>query len=158
MERGLLAQPRPLDLDEQEYLDANPGALPDEFHDEFPDDDLAGALRQYGPNRRADTAGRLAAASPSSLRTAAASIPTLHEFLAAAGQDNPGVPRSRLATYWNDTYGHVDPKTLPTWETFFPAALKDNLGRSERELKRYWHETYGGFGVSEKNRIQKSGR
>lgn len=53
MERGLLAQPRPLDLDEQEYLDANLGARPDELPDEFPDDDLAGAIRQYGATRRA---------------------------------------------------------------------------------------------------------
>jgi len=151
MERGLLSQPRPLDLPEQEYLDANPDELPDEFPDEFPDDELAGALRLYGATRRAGKANPLATASPTSIPTLAPSIPTLHEFLATAGQDNPGVPRSRLATYWNETYGHVDPKTLPSWETFLPAAFKDNPGRSERELQRYWHETYGVLGASEKN-------
>ena len=155
MERGLLAQRGPLDLPEQEYLDAEPGDLPDEsfddIPDEFPGDDLANALRQYGANRRADEAGPAVTASPTSGPTPSSRKPTLHEFLEVAGRENPGVHRSRLATYWNDTYGHVDPTTLPTWQTFLPAALRENPGKSEQDLKRYWQDTYGILGASEKH-------
>ncbi len=84
---------------------------------------------------------------PSPDRTTA---PSLQEFLDVAQKDNPSVPRSKLATYWNDTYGHVDPKTLPSLETFLPAAKEDNPDVSDATLKKHWKDTYGILGAREK--------
>ena len=105
MEHGLLTQPAPLpfDLPEQERLYANPDALPDEFSDEVPDvyDELGQALR-------VDAVQPIVTIRPTSVAKPITRTPTLHQFLKLAQKDNPGMPRSRLATYWNETYGHVD--------------------------------------------------
>ncbi|HKQ34475.1 MAG TPA: hypothetical protein VJT11_04130 [Nitrospiraceae bacterium] len=179
MEQGLLTWVEPLELPEDDLGHAirqygtnrtvEPGLLtradqaslevdPSELPDEFPGDDLASALRQYGATRPADMTGSSVTASPPSIAKPITRTPTLHAFLNVAQKENPGVPRSRLAAYWNQTYGHVDPNTLPTWETFLPAALQDNPGKSERHLRQYWQDTYGILGALEKNSAKSTGK
>jgi hypothetical protein len=75
--------------------------------------------------------------------------PSLEEFLAVAGPDNPKTPRKALVSYWNKTYGHVDPTTLPTLDTFMKEAKVDNPDVPDHKLETYWTDTYGVMGAQE---------
>lgn len=77
--------------------------------------------------------------------------PSLQEFIKLAVPANPNVPVRELSRYWNEHYGHVDPKTLPSLEAFLPAAKEKNPNRPDRELTAYWQDHYGALGAPEKN-------
>jgi hypothetical protein len=78
---------------------------------------------------------------------------SLEAFLTAARPRNPHKSTRELSRFWNENYGHVDPKTLPSLETFLAAAKQDNPDKSDRELTSYWGDRYGALGASEKNSV-----
>ena len=82
--------------------------------------------------------------------------PDLDEFLKVVGPRNPHKSTRELSQYWNENYGHVDPKTLPSLETFLPVLKEHNPEMSDRALTTYWQDRYGALGAPEKNSVAPS--
>lgn len=116
-------------------------------------------IRQYRPrnpsNARAESR-KPVAKQPNESPTPRSGVPHLDEFLTVAGPQNPHKSTRELSQYWNETHGHVDPKTLPSLETFLPVMKEKNPDLSEHALTSYWQDRYGALGAPEKNNVAPS--
>lgn len=99
------------------------------------------ALPGESDNTDPSAIGKPSSTAPSSGK------PTLDEFMAAAREDNPGVPDRKLRQHWAKNYSDIEPKTLPALDAFLQAAKEDNPGVSTGKLRKHWEEHYGDFGA-----------
>ena len=142
-----------LDPHEQEYLDARRGTIPD--------DELADNIRQYRvtqnytPDAESDPPPDgspfvpPAKAEPISTTDTPpiSARPSLREFVDAAKPINPGWSTPELVQWWNEDYGHVDPKTLPTLTTFLEKMQPANPDVPKEDLVAEWNDYFKPLGA-----------